>query len=299
VVGKKPVTQIAYLGGTVNHLFVLCGGVVTMRSVDQLNEVAKVYNRGKVNQFCCLDGNPFYGICLSSKNKLILINLQQDMVKFSVSKTLIVPEAPKAIRWFKRTLCLGFRNEYSLMSYDGDNPTGLFGISGHNPYIELLPSEEIALLHKNTVVSILINKKKTRSITFQNQPLRYVLAFPFLVATTTGGLEFRNIVDPDYVHIIPQITDVNILISDGKDVIIANKNSIYFCIPNDNNYRVRDADLLVKVRSNPQDKTIFSRFVESFMSDPSNPFAKLLQEYIQLFKLKHDGKQELKIMKHI
>lgn len=226
-------------GAGVSYLAILCAKTLTVHRSNDL-ELLMTVPLPTVTCFAVNDGMPFPGLAVTDASTLYLYNLQYG---FEMCKPFSLPEQPMALAWSKDFVCVGYKEEYSLMSEINGSIQLLTNTGGATPICRTLPMEEVlAITRSGALITQPIGwKVEAFKLT---PPVRSIaFSFPFLFAlcskssSSEASIEIRSVLDTSFYEILrlpPSINAKGILhlTDDSLNVFLLDQHNLYSIIPN-------------------------------------------------------------------
>lgn len=204
---KKPIIQVA--GVPEFHLIIsLYDNLINVHDLDKVvSPLISCLQKTKgatlfvinVQKLQTLTGDIQYTLrlCVVVKRKLMFFYWKND--KFlELAPDINVPDTPKVIAWCSESLCVGFRNEYCMISVSG-NKTELFPLGKYpEPIVTSLEGDRFAVgIDEKTFFLDQVAKPILKCpVTWSDCPIAMVEDSPYLIALLPNNMMEIRTADP-------------------------------------------------------------------------------------------------------
>ena len=197
---KRAITCLAAIGEWGVTISV-CDGYMYMHNLATLELLAKLRNTRSCNKFC-IDTTRTH-ICVSMKHRLLILSWNgKELIE---TKELHTPSSARSLQWVGKTLCVGFRREYNLLSIE----TGLIikeirdTGKKEKPLVMLVDpvhaGDDPEVLISNDSDGIFmdyagsLSRKADDVINWSSIPVDACCLHPYIVALVGGSIQVHNI----------------------------------------------------------------------------------------------------------
>eukprot|EP01083_Nonionella_stella_P004497 13023_1 len=167
-------------------------------------------------------------LCVALKKRLLLYVWKGCEIGFVEQKEFVTPEKVRTLVFAGRNICVGMRNDYSLIRVGSGEISGLFAVGRNKcPVVVSLPGRELMLCQDTRGICVSFDGKPTRKRPMQwsEPPLRVGFHAPFIIGVMQNHVEVRNLdtgalsQKTSLKHGQQICTTGDILVSSNSDVI--------------------------------------------------------------------------------
>lgn len=190
--------------------------------------------------------------------------------------------------WFRDFICIGYKNEYSLVNDASGRSFKLSDTKGSLPVLKTLPMEGLLISVGRFAVIVDTSGKKSSSNRLKtNSTYQFAFSFPFLFAFSKKEtvIEIKSIIDPQYHEVMrppSRISNINIICDDSRNVYVSECQTVYIIQSHDSGEVKKDYKIL-KTIVESFDRGTFNKYVHDVLVNSGTPFNILLKNYVDSY----------------
>lgn len=232
-IGKTKKVQDIQSDAAVGVLFVLHSGFIDMLKFDTLDFITRIKESAGATVFTTDKKKRQTRLLMAVGRKLTTVFY--DATQYTKFEDINLPDTPLTMKWIGDTVCLGYKNQYSLIKVDSPNQkTDLPFEKNDQPVMELL-DDEILLRSGNAGIYIHMTgpnctlPSSRSAVSWPTTPFKLAISFPFIAGLGQNSIEIFDMYSELLINSI-SFKNAKFICGDSKYVFVATQSKVFILV---------------------------------------------------------------------